>query len=324
MRPVLLVLLAVSACSPLPPNNDGGVDAGVDGGFVTSGWCPLESTETTSDGFTVAVCEQGFTSAPVVHAPEDTAGFVYGGVERDSQGEVVFAGRTQIFPLPLSPMPSWLTRESSSGNVRYGYFIYRARVANGVVEDVVPVARIDERVMQRLLAGKVFEGVASPRISDGGTEVRFAFDMKNVPIRVRLDPMLQATETDRLWGYPRYALLGHIENANNGARAADGGCFAALSSFGPQNPLFGASGDEVMVLRHPDMHGGLDDVFTFDWPAGASGGNNMGVGLFVSTASLLRSSAPALTNGHSSPHGTPWGAPSVDLLAVEGGGAICP
>lgn len=322
-RSFVVLLLAVSACSPLPPNNDGGVDGGTDGGGVTDGFCLRESKETTSDGIVVAVCEEPFSSAPLVRAPDDTAGFVYGGVERNSQGDVVFGGRTQSFPVALSPMPAWLTREAASGNVRYGYFIYRAQITNGAIVDVTPVARIDDRVMQKLLAGKVFEGVVSPRV-DGGTETRFGWDMKNVSMRVRMDSMVQAAETDRLFGYPRYALLGHIENANSGTRASDGGCFAALSSLGFPNPISGATSDQVMVLRHPDMHGGLDDVFTFDWPAGASGGNNMGSGLFVSTASLLRSSAPVLTNAHSSPHGTPWGGPSADLEAVEGGGAICP
>lgn len=111
------------------------------------------------------------------------------------------------------------------------------------MQDVVPVARVDDRVMQRLLTGKVFEGFASARITDGGTEVRYAFNALDVPIRVRLDAMVQATETDRLFGPPRFAVLGRIENATSGARASDGGCFPALSSLGERNPIFGASSD---------------------------------------------------------------------------------
>ena len=67
--------------------------------------------------------------------------------------------------------------------------------------------------------------------------------------------------------------------------------------------------------RNPNMHGGLDDVFTVY--------GNMGSGLFVSPPALMQAIAPAPTDGHSSPHGTPWGGPTFDLTAAVGGGASC-
>jgi hypothetical protein len=72
------------------------------------------------------------------------------------------------------------------------------------------------------------------------------------------------------------------------------------------------------------MHGNYDDVFTLDWPDGVMAGTNMGTGLFISTAALLRSSPPDLSDASSNPHGTPTDGITVQLQAATDGGGPCP
>jgi len=98
-----------------------------------------------------------------------------------------------------------------------------------------------------------------------------------------------------------------------------------MDALGDANPLFSATGDDdrVTIFRHPDMHGVFDDVFTLDWPDGVTAGNNMGPGLFISTAALMAAEIPSPTDAHNSPHGTPWGGPSADLTVVTSGGEAC-
>jgi len=334
LLPLLLLMSLCLGCEPVPDKSDGGVDGGVDGGQAPSDGgseqvCARQSTEVSGAG-TVTVCEESFAQAPLVRLPADTdvAGgrLVYGGVGRDPSGELSFRGRGVSFAIP--PSTPWLDEESRSGDVRYGYFLYRAQVRGNTVESVTRVVRVDDRVFQRMLAGRLYEGVISPRTIDSAGDVRFAWDMQTIGLRIRLDDTPQPDEQDRNSGYPRYALLGRIENATQGVRASDGGCLPSLASFGTQNPLFGATpgagADRVSVMRHVNMHGGKDDVFTLDWPAGASQGNNMGGGLFVATWELIQPTAPTLEGADSTPHGTPWGGPSATLHGADGGGAICP
>lgn len=323
MRSLLALLLTTSlclGCEPGPIKPDGGTADGgqeVDAGQV----CAKQSAAGA-----VTVCEEAFAQAPLVRLPADVDGQVYGGVGRSPSGELSFIGRGVSFVLP--PTTPWLEQESMGGDVAYGYFLYRAEVRSGAVQSVTRVVRVDDRVFQRLLAGRIYEGVISPRESTDAGDVRFAFDMQTIAMRLRLDDTVQPDEQDRSAGYPRYALHGRIENATQGVRASDGGCLPSLASFGTQNPLFdatpGAGADRVSVMRHVNMHGGKDDVFTLDWPAGVSAGNNMGGGLFIGTWELIQPTAPALLAAENAPHGTPWGGPSSTLSAVVGGGAICP
>jgi hypothetical protein len=215
---------------------------------------------------------------------------------------------------------AWLDAEVSSN--RHGYFLYLADVRGGAVEKVTPVARIDDRVFGRLMVGKTLEGLASARIPDGGSQP-YEYLNRTVPIRLRFDDALPTSSTDSDTQFPRYALGGSIENPNGGVRASDGGCFPALSSLGERNPMFSAMDSRVLFHRHPNMHGGGDDVFTLEWPQGISAGSNMGGGLFIPVSALIQAKAPAPTEAHSAPHGTPWSAPSADLSVVSGGGATC-
>ena len=150
--------------------------------------------------------------------------------------------------------------------------------------------------------------------------------MRDLGIRLRLNDAPETASIDQLTGSPRYALLGRVENAHGGVRASDGGCLAALDSYGERNPLFSAvdGGVQVRILRHPGMHSALDDVFTLDWPEGTSGSNNMGPGLFISVVDLLQPTLPSPTAATNSPHGVPWGGPGADLGVVVGGGQSCP
>lgn len=322
LLPLLTTCFALG-CSPTPNKPDAGADAGpADADAGNEPVCARQSAEGA-----VTVCEEAFATAPLVRLPPDNGITVYGGVGRDpSSGDLSFIGRGVSIPIP--PSAPWLDAEAMSGDVRYGYFLYRAEVRSGVVQNVTRLVRVDDRVFQRLLAGRLYEGVISPRTIDGAGAVRFAWDMQTIGLRVKLDDTVQPTEEDRGSGYPRYALLGRIENATQGVRASDGGCLPSLASFGTQNPLFDATAgvpvDRVKLLRHVNMHGGRDDVFTFDWPQGVSAGNNMGAGLFVATWQLIQPTAPTLESAENSPHGTPWGGPSATLNAVTGGGAPCP
>ena len=121
----------------------------------------------------------------------------------------------------------------------------------------------------------------------------------------------------------RYALFGTIENATRGVRGSTGECIPSLAAANAANPITRGADARIFILRHPNMHGALDDVFTFDWPRGVSVGNNMGGGLFVSTAQLLEAVPPVLNELESGPHGVPWGGPNTELRAVSGGGEPC-
>ncbi len=309
-------------------SRDNTIDGGTGGGGADEQVCSKESTDTSESGV-VKVCEEAFAVAPLVRVPadvdaDDGTRLVYGGITHDpSTRALVFAGRGVQYP--ISSQSDWLAHESMYGNVRYGYFIYRARVRGTTVETVTPAVRIDDRVFQRLLLSSVYEGLASPRMVDTSGNVRFGFDMQNIGLRIRIDDEVQSNESDRLVGYPRYALLGRIENAHQAIRASDGGCLSSLSSFGIQNPLFsavpGENDNRVEILRHPNMHGGNDDVFTWSWPTALRG--NMGIGLFVSPADLIQDTAPILDSATNHPHATPWAGPSANLTKVQGGGESC-
>ena len=311
-RIALLFTLWLLGC-PAPIIVDGGV---VDAG-LTEDVCAQQHGETTADGTPVIVCDGLFTSAPWIRLPPDTQSVVYGGVEQGPS----FVGRDGV-NIAIAGA-AWLDRESTFGSMRYAYFLYRAQVAGGVVQEVTPVVRIDDRVFQRLLAGKVLEGGVSARIPDGGI---FAYDVRDLGLRIKLDAAPAPFEFDQGVGYPRYALFGRIENAHLRVRASDGGCLPALDSYGARDPLLSATdvGARVTLLRHPGMHAPLDDVFTLDWPEGTSGANNMGGGLFIPAAELLKPTLPSPTEASNSPHGTPWGGPSADLTVVVGGGQSCP
>ena len=289
----------------------------------SGGFCATESQE-GYDGAQLAVCEVAFAEAPLVRPPDDSESGgvrkVYGGFGRDESLQLSFIGRG--FKASVAGA-AFVTAELTSN--RYAYYLYVADVRGGTVESVKPVARIDDRVFGRLLTNKVLEGMASPRSSDGG-ETRYEITMQNVPMRIHLDAQLAATESDRDTKFPRYALGGSVENAAGGVRGSDGGCFTSLALLGGKNPLYGAtgSGDRVTILRHPNMHGAADDVFTLTWPAGVPGGANMGGGMFISVPELIQATIPAPTEAHNSPHGVPWGSPSADLKVVSGGGAVCP
>jgi hypothetical protein len=324
-RIAVVVFLGAQACSstpPAPPPVDGGADAGEAGAAL----CARESRQVLG-GESIVVCEEAFASAPLVRLPPDSesngAQLVYGGIMSRAPGDVIFAGRNKNYAV-VTTQP-WLAAESASGNVRYGYLLYRAQVRGGAIESVTPFARIDDRVFQTVLAGKILEGMASPRTAVPGGEAMFPVTDLNVPLRIRLESSHQPSERDQLTGFPRFALVGHIENASKAVRASDGRCLASLSSLGERSPVFSATAeaDRIFILRHPNMHGTLDDVFTMDWPAGVSNGNNMGTGLFLATADLIQSTAPNPTEASSHPHGNPTSAPSIELRVVSGGGGDC-
>ncbi|MFO0599111.1 MAG: hypothetical protein U0228_27625 [Myxococcaceae bacterium] len=316
MNRVLLLSSAVivlTACPGPAPVPDGGT---TDGGSV-SGACASEHSEVVA-GQTVAVCEAIFASAPFVKLPADSADVVYGGFGHDSAGQAIFKTRTTSITLPQT-LPAWFDAESTFGQMRYAYFIYRAQLSGGAITSVTPVVRIDDRVFQRMLGGLVLEGQVSAL--DGGDFIL----TPELPLRVKLDPAPETTATDTSTGWDRYAIGGTIENAAGGVRASDGGCLAALSSFGAKNPLSGADGGvRVKLLRHPGMHVPFDDVFTFDWPEGVTSANNMGPGLYVPVSALLGTTPPVFTEASSHPHGVPWGGPTAELQVVTGGGQSCP
>ena len=302
-----------------PTDADVSRDSGMEGAI-----CARTSSEALATGETVTVCEQAHPTPPLVRLPADTpAGAaertVYGGVAQGGPGEVVF--RTREGDLPLTDAP-WLDAEGSP-TPRYGYLLYRATVRSGSVEAVEAVVRIDDAVFQRLLTGLTLEGVTSRRELVGGEE-QFTWEALDAPIRVQLDAEVDPAPTEAVvTGQPRYRLRGVIENATTAVQGADGSCLPALSDLGDENPLATATDAEVVILRHPNMHGGFDDVFTFDWPAGTSTSNNMGTGLFIPAADLLLDALPNVTRADSTPHGTPWGGPNAELQVVRGGGGDC-
>lgn len=297
---------------------DGGTDAGGDGG-VTDPVCARVAEETI-DGHSVAVCLEAFASPPYVHLPADTDTVVYGGIVH---GGPTFgtALRTRSGDLDATSAP-WVAGEMMPVP-RYGYLLYRVARAGDALSDPVPVVRVDDMVLQHLLDGLVLEGTVSARIPST-PDMPFEFgETLSLPIRIRLDAAPDPAVLDSVAGYPRHAIFGTIENAAASVTGADGSCLASLDSFAERSPLTGTTGGRVFLARHPNMHGGGDDVFTLDWPAGVTSGNNMGPGLFIPTADLILDAAPALEAASSSPHGTPWGGPSAHTTVVTGGGAPC-
>ncbi len=330
-----IALFFGGCCCDTETNTDAGTDAAsdtstTDGAAADSGAdagmdaiCARTSME-MQGAHAVAVCEEAFDAPPYVRLPADetegTDRFIYGGIA-DHDGNIAFVGRGVT--VPISDVTSeWLTGEMGPP-VRYGYHLYRARVQDDAVQELTPVARIDDRVFQRMLAGQTLEGAASRRSVVEG-EVRFDFETVDVPIRVQLAaaPIDEVADAETT-GFARYTLMGTIENATASVMGSDGECIGALADLGEESPIFGGEGDQVQLHRHPNMHGGFDDVFTWDWPAGVFAGNNMGGGLFISTAALIQSAAPVFAQGDSSPHGVPWGGPSTRLQIVDGGGTPC-
>jgi hypothetical protein len=282
------------------------------------------------NGAMITVCDQAYADPPYVRPPADAIssgnGVVYGGVE-DLPGGLAasFATRTDRFTWQTAP--TWLAAESQGGGIRYGDLIYLAHVQGGMVQSVDPAIRIDDRVFSRLLANRAYEGLMSPR-DTSMSGLSFDYAHHTVPLRIKLDAAPQDTaQPSGSTGYAQYALLGHVENATAAVKGSDGGCIPALTSLGNANPLGLAtgSGDVITIVRQPNMHGNHDDVFVFFWPDGTTpSGNNMGTGLFISTAALLRSAPPDVSEAGSFPHGTPSLGPSADLTQVEGGGGPCP
>ncbi|MGE0785964.1 MAG: hypothetical protein AB7S26_09770 [Sandaracinaceae bacterium] len=343
------VVLAFAAfgCGPDGADEDagrsdaGGADGGSgdrDGGAVSDGGadsdaCPVVHRETDAAGRDITVCDEAYGSAPFVRLPADSASEVYGGIVRrlDAGLELVFMTRDTSNPI-ASPPPAWVGQEALPGDIRYGYYLYRARVDGGAVQELTPVVRVDDRVLGSVLAavvlgGRAIEGLASARTVDASSgEVRFAYDDHTVPMRIRFDAAPDEASFDDATGYPRHALYGTIENAHTAVTGSDGACLPALDTLAEANPFSSATGDgdRVMLLRHPDMHGAFDDVFTIDWPEGTvPGGNNMGAGLFLSTAELLLAAPPTRDDASSFPHGVPWAGPSATLSVVDGGGDPC-
>ncbi len=341
---VVISLSTSLACTPQPGGSDGGNvgggsaggGSGVGGGgtggsgggtsTTDGGVCAVQHDESV-DGSAIIVCDQAYADPPYVRPPADSTGsdpqLIYGGIEHGANFVMGFSGRGFRYDAPGNP--AWMTAEAHDGVQRYGYIVYVATVQAGAVQSLQPAIRIDDRVFATLLAGRAYEGLMSPRESSGPTPT-FDFLHHTVPIRIALDAAPQMTVLDQVSGYPRYALMGRVENATAAVRAADGGCLAALTSFGDTNPLgLADGGDEIQIARQPNMHGAYDDVFTLVWPPGTvgEGGSNMGAGLFISTAALLRSTPPDLTNAGSNPHGTPSDGPSADLQLVTGGGGPC-
>ncbi|MBK8169578.1 MAG: hypothetical protein IPK60_04450 [Sandaracinaceae bacterium] len=304
------------------------VDAGVDAGPIAPPYCATEHQETLAGGVMVTVCDVAFDSPPFVHLPVDTSaeGYdrPYGAFTHDAKSNaLVFRTRTQDYEIDTTQ--AWVQAESMSDSLRYAYFIYVANAIGTTVNSVTPVVRIDDRVFQRMLAGRVYEGLASTRTD--GDPPSFAFTGLDKPIRVRFEGAPEETSTDDSTGFPRYAIHAVIENATSPVTAGNGSCLPALSSFGESNPLADAAApaNDVRVLRHPNMHGAFDDVITWAWPVGTvPAGDNMGGGLYISPADLIVGAAPALNNASTSPQGNPASGPGAELfLVTAGGGESC-
>jgi hypothetical protein len=306
---------------------DGGTNPGGSGGGGDPGtaFCAVEELAETPQGDAIVLCKEAFSAPPLVCPPPDSnAGgvqIVYGGIGAP-MGDPVLVSRDGQFPLSQD------MAEHEAGvtdtKVRYGYFVYRAEVENNAVRKLTPVARIDDRVFMRRLAGLVLEGRMSAR-GVSNDEVQFDIDNLEVPVRIELGMSPAESKLDDMSGYPRFALYGKVANAHAAILASDGTCLRSTDTLGERDPFLDATGegDEVMILRHPNMHGGFDDVFTLDWPQGVTGANNMGSGLFIPVSALIQSEAPTLTEANTQPHGVPWGGPSADLSVVTGGGEAC-
>lgn len=323
-----LIACSFAACATRPSAGDGGAPDGpltdaalgdaavLDAGSVDAA-CARVARENL-DGQPVQVCLEAFATPPYVHLPADSESTVYGGIVHGSSLDAVF--RTRSGDLDVSTA-TW--RMGETAPPRYGYLLYRAARVGGELRDVAPVVRIDDAVFQRFLAGRVIEGRVSARTEVDG-EVRFEFGAElSLPLRIRLDPEPDPGDLEGLAGWPRHALFGTVENATSAVRGADGSCLASLASFGTRNPLTDATDARVFLLRHPNMHGVGDDVFTLDWPRGVTSANNMGGGLFIPAADLILSRAVTFSEADSAPHGTPWGGPSMQGGFVESGGERC-
>lgn len=330
MRLNLLVgLLLIAGCSTSTPaqHDAGAIDAGLpdasDAGWIAPPYC-LAEHESTLDGVgPITVCDSAFTERPFVHLPVDYA---------DASGEHVFGGIVHAGPdlvfrargrdISLASNPTWLADEAGvPGNVRYGYVLYDAVVSAGSVVSVRPIVQIDDRVFQRYLRSLTFEGRVSVRTP--GTTPTFSAPTQRV--RVRFADDIDAAPFDEEVMFERYAIRVTIENATERVTSSDGSCLDALTDLGETNPLATATDNVAFALRHPNMHGAFDDVFTWDWPAGTVEGglNNMGGGLYIAPAHLAIEPTAELEEANSSPHGNPIYGPSIELARVSGGGDPC-
>lgn len=348
----LLILLAACARDNTIVLVDGGNDSTVsDSGGDTSDEGPGDaSSDSGRDGdpdpptefqFCAAqhvegstlVCDEAFSTGVPIRLPPDEGDTVYGGVTKKiaevGSPEVVFQTRTRTYSVPTSfysidPMGSL-----HEPDTHFAFFLFKATVTSDEVVELQSVLRIDDRVMMRPLRGLVLEGSISALFEDGS---RYNID-PNVPIRVVLEDALlselREADPSLLWlvPWPRSQLRGRVENLDMQVLGSDGSCIPSLAAAENGDPLRNelvkVLSDFVLLQRSPNMHGHLEEVFTWQWDVSTSG-SNMGRGLYVGPSSLIFEGPLIFDDGSSGPHGNPLVSPSLDLRVVQGGGGPCP
>jgi hypothetical protein len=315
-------------CPGSPDNGDGGTDgsandasdAGGGDAAPIEGLCPVQHVEGN-----LTICDQLYSSAPLIRPPADTATTFYVGFKHvfpeGGADSFEMISRTQTWPEPTGF--GTIIEGTSGDHPPYAYTLYRATVNQGTVSALEPVAKIGEPLFLQPFAGAVLEGALTPRVvaTDGG--VTFDWANKTIPVRIKLDSVVGSMDA----GIFGYAPLGAtIANVDGGVTSSDAACLPSLQSWGNANPLVTEPDMARLVfVREADMHGSHDDVIVLGWSEQALGTTMTASGFIAVPDLLLTTPLDLLAFGGGYTHGTPTGTPSAsDFVTVTSGGAPCP
>ncbi len=260
--------------------------------------CPGGSVD---DG--LVVCSQLHPEGDALQLPADTGTRQYGAIGRGGERFLTRKGPRTL----ATPARERLVADGEFPDraAPYARTVYRAHVDGGVVRDLTPVVRVEERaLMTRVFGGKVLEGKIASRI---GPEDGYDLD-STLPIRIELEP--EATGA---------TVRGRIVNATTGVEMSTGACAAPLTAAGANDPLAPPFTETVSLQRYPSMHVVFDDELVLKWDADTT---NMGAAFYPSVGTLL-GLEPLEASWEATPHGNPTAGPAVTLAIVEGGGASC-
>jgi hypothetical protein len=299
------MLVILGGCSS---QGSGGDDAGVadasDDG-PSGSVCGAQHEGTTADGDPVTICDAFFAERPFVRPPGDErpatgpvvlyGGFWFGPehtaatiVTRD--GTSLLAVGADGAPIRRDQAATDLPSSMRMPSNRHFYLVYRFTGTLGTVQDARgeqvasirlgdarPAILLPGEAIDRVLLGP-WEGEVSRHVSEGTWSLT-----DHVPVRITL------ADTEALSNFPEWApgtadlpdgtrnrIEGTIENAGAPITSATGACLPALSSYGGEDPMIGATSASLSLYRLTSMHVEGDYQLAIDYPEGTTLGTGMG------------------------------------------------